>query len=223
MENEQNDDNSFDYDENDTIDDDEVDSILSGESGRSNRRRNIPDITLYKLLTKKRKCIHFFFKKIIMISFIPTLIYNLFWIIIFNKIDFENLVNNFKYNSLKNYILIICYIVLIKGIVILIIPQILCVSERSINDFSYICVIFKIITTLFISIHLKHHINKNLNLKNIPDKIEFNNNDLFNWITLYYKLECYYIKGVISFFLLILTIIIIKIGKELFKSIRYAL
>ena len=79
MENEQNDDNSFDYDENDTIDDDEVDSILSGESGRSNRRRNIPDITLYKLLTKKRKCIHFFFKKIIMISFIPTLIYKVIY------------------------------------------------------------------------------------------------------------------------------------------------
>ena len=222
MENEQNDDNSFDYDESDIIDDDEVDSILSGESGKSNRRRNIPDITLYKLLTRKRKFIHFCFKKIIMISFIPTLVYNLFWIIILNKIDFENLENNFKFNSLKNYILITSYIVLIKSIIILIIPQILCVSERSINDFSYICVILKIITTLIISIHLKNHINKNLNLNNNQDKIEYNS-ELYQWIKLYYKFECYYIKGVISFFLLILTIIIIKIGKELCKSIRYAL
>ena len=222
MEHDPNDDISFDYDENDTIDDDEVDSILSGESGKSNRRRNIPDITLYKLLTRRRKCIHFCFRKIIMISFIPTLLYNLFWIIILKKIDFENLVNNFNFNSFKNYILIACYIVLIKGIIILFIPQLLCVTERSINDFSYICVIVKTITTLIISIYLTHHFNKNLNLKNNPDKIE-HNNELYYWIKLYYNFECYYIKGVVSFFVLILTIILIKIGKELWKAITYSL
>jgi hypothetical protein len=52
---------SFEYDENSAIDDDEVDSILSGENGKKeNRKRNIPDLTLHQLLTKKRKFIHFF-------------------------------------------------------------------------------------------------------------------------------------------------------------------
>jgi len=43
---------SFEYDENSAIDDDEVDSILSGENGKKeNRKRNIPDLTLHQLLT----------------------------------------------------------------------------------------------------------------------------------------------------------------------------
>ena len=64
MSQEVNDDISFDYDENETIDDDEMDSILSGESNnKDRRRRDIPDITLYQLLTKKRKFIHFFFSE----------------------------------------------------------------------------------------------------------------------------------------------------------------
>jgi len=53
MASESNDDISFDYDENETIDDDEVDSILSGESGKRDKKRSIPDINLYKLLTKE--------------------------------------------------------------------------------------------------------------------------------------------------------------------------
>ena len=40
MANESNEDISFDYDENEIIDDDEVDSILSGESGKRDTRRN---------------------------------------------------------------------------------------------------------------------------------------------------------------------------------------
>ena len=39
MASESNDDISFDYDENETIDDDEVDSILSGESGKRDKKR----------------------------------------------------------------------------------------------------------------------------------------------------------------------------------------
>ena len=171
MANEVNEDISFDYDENETIDDDEADSILSGESGKSNRKRNIPDITLYKLLTKKRRCIHFCFRKILMISFIPTLIYNLFWIIILKRIAFENLIN-FNFNNFKDYIIITCYIVLAKGIIILFMPQLFCGSEKNINDFSYICVILKGITSLIISIYLTHFMNKKLNFNNNSDNNE---------------------------------------------------
>ena len=120
MTNEVNEDLSFDYDENATIDDE--DSILSGESGK--RNKNIPDIDLYKLLTKRRKCIHFCFRKIIMISFIPTLIYNVFWIIIFKRNNLQNLVN-FDFNDFKNYILITCYIALFKGVFILFFSRII--------------------------------------------------------------------------------------------------
>ena len=224
MSNEVNEDISFDYDENETIDDDEADSILSGESGKSNRKRNIPDITLYKLLTKKRRCIHFCFRKILMISFIPTLIYNLFWIIILKRIAFENLIN-FNFNNFKDYIIITCYIVLAKGIIILFMPQLVCGSEKSINDFSYICVILKGITSLIISIYLTHFMNKKLNLNNnsdTPSKMD-NKNELFYWIKLYYKFECIYIKGIVSSFLIIITIILLKIVKEFLKSIRYAI
>ena len=221
MTNEINEDISFDYDENAAIDDDEVDSILSGESGKREAKRNIPDINLYKLLTKRRQCIHFFFRKIIMISFIPTLIYNLFWIILLKSSNFEDLVN-FNFNILKKYILISCYIVLAKGIFILFIPQIFCGSEKNINDFSYTCVFLKTITTFFISLYLTHNINKNFNLKNSSDIID-TKYDLYFWIKLYYKFECVYIKGFISFLLIILSAIIFKIIKELWKSIRYSL
>ena len=215
-----NEDISFDYDENETIDDE--DSILSGESGR--RNRNIPDINLYKLLTKKRKCIHFCFKKIIIISFIPTLLYNLFWIVIFKRINLQNLYN-FDINDFKNYILLACYIVLFKGIFILFFPQIFCGSEANINDFSYTCVLLKSLTTFLISLYLTHFLEKNFDLdKNFEIIKNYNNfNEFYYWINTYYKFECYYIKGIISFFLIILTVILLKIAKELLKAIGYAL
>ena len=219
MANEISDDISFDYDENATIDDDEVDSILSGESGKRDKARNIPDINLYKLLTKRRKCIHFFFRKIIMISFIPTLIYNLFWIIILKTKSFENLVN-FNFDNFKKYILRACYIVLVKGIFILFIPQLCCGSDKRINDFSYTCVFLKTITTFIISIYLTHSMDKIL--KSISD-ITDTKYDLYFWIKLYYNFECIYIKGIISFLLIVLSAILFKIGKEIWKAIRYSL
>ena len=221
MTNEINEDISFDYDENAAIDDDEVDSILSGESGKRDKRRNIPDINLYKLLTKRRKCIHFCFRKIIMLSFIPTLIYNVFWIITLKRITFENLVN-LNLDNFKNYILITCYIVLAKGALILFIPQLRCGFERNINDFSYTCVILKSITTFGISVYLTRYLNKKLNFNNNYEVAD-TNNELFYWIKLYYKFECIYIKGIISFIVIILSIILVKIAKEFFKGIRYSL
>ena len=53
----------YDYDENSAIDDDdEIDSVLSGESGkREPYQRSIPDLSSFQLLTKKRKFTNFFF------------------------------------------------------------------------------------------------------------------------------------------------------------------
>ena len=114
---------SFEYDENSAIDDDEVDSILSGENGKKeNRKRNIPDLTLHQLLTKKRKFIHFFFRKITIISFFSTFIYNIFWIIIMKTITIENKLVNFV--NFRNNILKVSYFIIFKAFFILFILQI---------------------------------------------------------------------------------------------------
>ena len=63
MNNEINKEYSFDYDENAAIDDDELDSNLSGENGKRERLRNIPDINLYKLLSKKENVFTFVSRK----------------------------------------------------------------------------------------------------------------------------------------------------------------
>ena len=209
----------YDYDENETIDDD-LDSILSGDSGKNIRQRNIPEITLHQLLSRRRKCIHFIFRRIILISFLPTLIYNIFWIIIMKTITIENkLVNFIKF---RNFILRVSYIFLFKGFFILFIPQILCGSEKRINDFSYSCVFLKLLTSFALSLYLTSHIEKKYELdKNFHI---FDRNHHFNyWVNLYYRFERAYIKGIITFLLIILSLIVIKIGRELGKAIRYSL
>ena len=54
-------------------------------------------------------------------------------------------------------------------------------------------------------------------------EIAYTKYDLYYWIKLYYEFECIYIKGIIYFLLLILSFIVFKIGKELWKAIRYSL
>ena len=221
MTSDENDDYSFDYDENETIDD-ELDSILSGDSGRNKRQRNIPEITLHQLLTKRRRCIHFIFRRIIIISFIPTFIYNIFWIIKMKTMTLENKLVSF--DKFRSFILKVSYIFLFKGFFILFIPQILCGSEKRINDFSYSCVFLKLLTSFALSLYLTSHMEKKLELdKNFRVMDTNNKNQLNYWINLYYRAECAYIKGVISFILIILSVIVIKIFRELLKAIRYSL
>ena len=212
---------SFEYDENSAIDDDEVDSILSGENGKKeNRKRNIPDLTLHQLLTKKRKFIHFFFRKITIISFFFTFIYNIFWIIIMKTITIENKLVNFV--NFRNNILKVSYFVIFKAILILFIPQICCGSEKRINDFSYSCVFLKSFTTFGISLYLTSSMGKKLDLDKNYNNMDINNR-LYYWINLYYLSERYYIKGIISLFIIIISLILIKIGKESWKAIKYSL
>ena len=107
MEEDINEEFSYDYDENAKIDEDEIDSNVSGENDIRERIRNIPDINLFKLFTRKRKLIQFCFDKIIFLSIIPTLIYNIFWIIKMFQLKFENIVNLIEF---KYYILFACFI-----------------------------------------------------------------------------------------------------------------
>jgi hypothetical protein len=62
----------------------------------------------------------------------------------------------------------------------------------------------------------KLDLDKNFNVMDI-------NNRLYYWINLYYLLERYYIKGIISLFIIILSLILIKIGKESWKAIKYSI
>lgn len=219
MANEVNDEISFDFDENAPIEDDEVDSVLSGESGKRERLRNIPDNNLYILLSKKRKCIQFCFKKIIFLSFIPTLIYNVFWILKIKQITQKNL-PDFDFSEFTNIISIVCYIVLAKGFLILFFPQIRCGNERNnLNDFSYICVLLKTLTTYLCSLFLTNNLSKKFDLNDSINSYE----EIFYWINLYYKLECIYIKGIHTIIGIILTAILMVVLKELFRAIRYVL
>ena len=206
-------DESYDYDENEGIDDDEIDSF-SGENGkRDKKRRNIPDITLYQFLSKKRRLIHFLFNKILIITFIFTAIYNIFWIIKMKNIPSEKELIKIKKNIIKNSLLF-----LIKGFCILFLPLILCGFEKGINDLNFSCLFINSLTSIIMSVYLTPN-TKNLNLYS-NFKIFDSNRNIKYWINLYYITENMYIKGVVTLFLIILSIVVLKIGKELWKAIR---
>ena len=218
MTNEANEEISFDFDENAAIDDDEIDSNLSGESGRKERPRNIPDSNLYILLSKKRKCINFCFKHIIFLSFLPTLIYNVFWILKIKKLTYKNSVN-FDFSEFSNSIITTCCIVLLKGILILFFPLIRCGTERKINDFSYTCVFIKTLTSFLCSFFITKSLYKKFDL----DKNIISYDKIFYWIYLYYKFECLYLYGIYSIVGIVLCAFLIVIIKEICKTIRYVL
>ena len=60
---------------------------------------------------------------------------------------------------------------------------------------------------------------KNLNLDNNFNLFDSNRNIKY-WVNLYYITENLYIKGVVTLFIVILSIVVLKIGKELWKAIR---
>ena len=210
-------DDSYDYDENEGIDDDEIDSLNSGESGKKDKkRRNIPDVSLYQFLSKKRRLIHFLFNKIIIITFIFTLIYNFFFIIKIKNFRLEKELVNFK--KIKKNIITNSLFFLIKGFCILLLPLILCGFEKGINDLNFSCLFINSLTSIIMSICLTPN-KKNLNLDN-NFKLFDSNKNIKYWVNLYYITENLYIKGVVTLFIVILSIVVLKIGKELWKAIR---
>ena len=213
---------SYDYDENAAIEDDECDSVVSEENNKI-EKRNILDKSLFKSKSKKIKFTSFCFRKILMLSFIPTVIYNVAWIFILYKIKSDNS-DNIDFINYKSKIFFACLFILIKDIFILFIPQIYDDSEKNnINDFSHFRVGVKTLINFGISGFMIYKMNNNLDLdKNF--KIFEAKNDINYMINLFYKLEYFYIIGIMSIILLILLIILIIILIELWKAYyRYAI
>ena len=216
MEEDINEEFSYDYDENAKIDEDEIDSNVSGENDIRERIRNIPDINLFKLFTRKRKLIQFCFDKIIFLSIIPTLIYNIFWIIKMFQLKFENLVNLIEF---KYCILFACFITLIKGIIILFFPLIRCGTGNNLNDFSFICVFLKTFTTFLYTKYLTGDLEEKFNLFDNINSID----EIYYWIKLFYKLECLYLKWIYTIVGIILFSLIKSVLKEIFRGKQYVL
>ena len=208
----------FDFDENAAIEDDDADSNINGENGTLERRTDIQDINFKQTFTKKRKFINFCFNKIIFLTFIPTLIYNVFWIITLKYKNFENLVN-FDLDELRKGILNICYIVLSIGIFFLFIPIIVCVRSNKNEDCSFLFVFIKMITTYKISKSIINEIKEKIDINNNLSE----NNGILYYICLYYQLEYTYIICLYIIISIILLKILIRIIKEILKAIRYVL
>ena len=201
MANEKNEDFLFDFDENAPIEDDDADSIINGENRTLERTMNIQEINIKPKFTKQRQFINFCFNKIIFLTFIPSLIYHVFWIITLKFKNFENIVNS-DFDELRSNISNMCFIVLSIGIFFLIIPQIVFVTNNKNEDYSFLFVLIKMILTYKCSKNIITEINEKLLINNDLSK----NNEIFYYICLFYKLEYTYIIGLY----IIISIILLK-------------
>ena len=218
MANEKNEDFLFDFDENAPIEDDDADSIINGENRTLERTMNIQEINIKPKFTKQRQFINFCFNKIIFLTFIPSLIYHVFWIITLKFKKFENLVNS-DFDELRSNISNMCFIVLSIGIFFLIIPQIVFVTNNKNEDYSFLFVLIKMILTYKCSKNIITEINEKLLINNNLSE----NNEIFHYICLFYKLEYTYIIGLYIIISIILLKFLIRIIKEILKAIRYVL
>ena len=218
MANEKNEDFLFDFDENAPIEDDDADSIINGENRTLERTMNIQEINIKPKFTKQRQFINFCFNKIIFLTFIPSLIYHVFWIITLKFKKFENLVNS-DFDELRSNISNMCFIVLSIGIFFLIIPQIVFVTNNKNEDYSFLFVLIKMILTYKCSKNIITEINEKLLINNNLSE----NNEIFHYICLFYKLEYTYIIGLYIIISIILLKFLIRIIKEILKALRYVL
>ena len=215
---------SLDYDDNSPIDeDDQDDSVLSGENNRDNDKLShiLSEATLRQLLTKRKKCIHFFCNQILLVSFLPTLFYNLFWIVTITKSIHE--LNNESCGNFPKFlheIVIFCFTVLITGFIILFFPVLFCGLDRKISDLNFSCVGVKTLTSLIFSFILTKYMEKNL--INSNNQISFGLcNKLNYWATLFYKFEIFYINGTVTVVLMGVAVLILVISRECWKTRKY--
>ena len=226
MQNEANEEVSYDFDENAPIEDDEGDegdSILNGENNIIKEKRKILlDKNSFKSKTKKIKFTNFCFKKIIMLSSIPTIIYNIFWIIMLYKIKVDES-DNINLINYKFKISWTCFFVLLKDILILLFPLVYHGSGRNINDFSHFRVGIKTLLNLILSYCITKDMTNNLDLD--PNfKIFEAKNDVNYLINLFYNLELIYIYGIIYIILLSIIIILVVVSIEFWTGYyRYAI
>ena len=208
------------YDENAAIEEEDEEDIEPNANRINEIReiRNNQNSNLYEILSLKRRIINFCFKEAKMLSFIPTLIYNAFWIITLQRKEFGNLIN-FDLDEIRENIINACFLVLVIGIFILFFPRLICGRENPMDDFSFVRVIGKFGITFYFSRNT---------CNNIFGKFFSNNelspsNKIYFWINLYYILEKIYIISCESIIAIILLVMIIRAIKELLKALGYVL
>ena len=210
------------YDENAAIeeeDEEDVEPNINRINEIRERRNNLnQNSNIYEILSLKRRFINFCFKEAKMLSFIPTLIYNAFWIITLQRKEFGNLIN-FDIDEIRGNIINVCFLVLAIGIFILFFPRLVCGRENPMDDFGLVRVIGKYGITFYFS---------RSTTNNIFGKFFSNNelnpsNKIYFWINLYYILENVYIIACESIIAIILIAMIIRAIKELLRALGYVL
>ena len=205
------------YDENAAIEEEDEEDV-EPNINRINEIRERRNSNIYEILSLKRRFINFCFKEAKMLSFIPTLIYNAFWIITLQRKEFGNLIN-FDIDEIRGNIINVCFLVLAIGIFILFFPRLVCGRENPMDDFGFVRVIGKYGITFYFS---------RSTTNNIFGKFFSNNelnpsNKIYFWINLYYILENVYIIACESIIALILLAMIIRAIKELLRALGYVL
>ena len=208
------------YDENAAIEE-EDDEDVEPNTNRANEfreRRNNQNNNIYKIFPLKRRLIHFCFKEVIMLSFIPSLIYNVFWIVTLKRKEFGNLIN-FGLDEIRENIIKACFLVLTIGIFILFFPRIICGKENPMDDFSFLRVIGKYGITFFFS----RKTTNNIVGKFFSNNMLSSSNKIYFWINLYYILENVYIIAIESIIAIILLAMLIRAVKEILSAFGYIL
>ena len=205
------------YDENAAIEEEDEEDV-EPNINRINEIRERRNSNIYEILSLKRRFINFCFKEAKMLSFIPTLIYNAFWIITLQRKEFGNLIN-FDIDEIRGNIINVCFLVLAIGIFILFFPRLVCGRENPMDDFGFVRVIGKYGITFYFS---------RSTTNNIFGKFFSNNelnpsNKIYFWINLYYILENVYIIACESIIAIILLAMIIRAIKELLRALGYVL
>jgi len=214
MENQINEDMQDLYDENAAIEEEDEDDAEQNINrlNRIRERRNIQDNdNIYRLFGFKRRFIHFCFNEAIMLTFIPTLLYNIFWIITLKKNNSGNLIN---FDEIRWNIICFCIFVLITGIVFLLVPRIICGREQAIDDFSFLRIIGKNLITFVCSWKITNIIEAFFSNNNELSS----NNKIYFWINLYYKLEYFYLIVIESIIAIILIAVVLGATKEFLRA-----
>ena len=199
------------YDENAPIDD-ENDNI--NEEEEENDRR---DVILRELLMNlprpfRRNMVQFICRQVTKISVILILLYNLIWIIIikiYSKKE-KNELNNFLDGILTS-----CYYFLFKGLLMLVVPQIIFIIDRRIDDFSFFRVVLQILTSVVLYfVYTRKKIEECSSNKyfQIIDK------RFKSLLEYYFKAEIIYIYVITSIFGFLLLIFFFQIVKEIIRA-----
>jgi len=166
------------------------------------------------------------------LHFLPSLIYNMIWLFIFNTIapnnkekdnqkNFHNCIDLFGW---EKKIIFISKLMFTKELIFMFISF----FGNNDNDFYFIWMIIKYLIGLFCSIPFGFYLNKFLNNYNDQNsKIENDNNKekyckvLFSNLKAFYNIEIFLIKIICFFIFLIFVVVCLLMIKEYWKGRRY--